>query len=128
MCRVSSYIGSKDFGHLYDVVLSQRKYFNYLNYWDSSCQIYFKQFAIWERLEGSANGDFGSVGINLICFHRHLNLSIHTSPYFIIKEIREYISEKIGEDIFEDWKFEKWQKQFYDERFETIMFEFRSLI
>jgi len=128
MCRVTSYIGSKDFGHLYDVVLSQRQYFNYLDYWQDACKIHSNQFAVWERIEGSANSDYGSVGINLICLHLHLCLSKHTSPFFIIKEIREYLSLKIGEDIFCDWKFEQWEKKFYNQRFSSVISKFECLI
>ena len=128
MCRVTSYIGSKDFGHLYDVVRSQSKYFEREKYWQECCEIYNKQFAIWDRLEGSVNDDFGSPGINLLCFHRHLKRSNHTSPYFVIREIREYLSLKIGDDIFCDWKFEQWEKQFYGGRFRYIMHDFKCLI
>ena len=72
------------------------KYFNKDEYWE----IYTKQFAIWQRLEGSANGDYGCIGINMICMHRHLKISWRTSPYSIIKELREYFAKKIGINIF----------------------------
>lgn len=128
MCKVTNYIGEKDFSHLYDIVLSQQKYYDKMKYWQQCCLLHQKQFAIWERIGGSANGDYGNVGINFLCFHRHLNLSNHTSPYLIIKEIREYISSKIGADVFYEWKFEQWEKQFYGGRFTNVSHKFQSLL
>lgn len=129
MCKVTDYISSKNFGHLYDVVISQRKYFNYKKYWKEAHGIYCKQFAIWERLEGAANGDLGSVGINMICLHRHLKLSKRTSPYSIIKELSEFFSKKIGTDLFKDYEsFDNWQSQFPEGRFELISHKYNNII
>ena len=129
MCRVTSYISSGNFGNLYLIVISQFKYFDREKYWKEAWDIYCKQFAIWDRLEGSANGDYGCVGINFICLHRHLGLSKRTSPYFIIKELREYFVEKIGAgDIFDFYNFDEWQKQFPKGRFEFVIHKFDCII
>ena len=111
------------------IIISQQKYYNRDEYWVISGNIWSKQFAIWERLEGSANGDYGCVGINMICMHRYLKLSKRTSPYSIIKELREYFSAKIGSDIFTNIvAFEDWEKNHLGNRFNNIQHDFHKLI
>lgn len=129
MCKVTKYISSHNFGNLYDIVCSQFKYFDRDIYWKDAADIRWKSAAIWERLDGAANGDRGDVGTNLICFHRHLKLSKRRSPYSIIKEIREYLTEILGSDIFKDYEsFHDWEKQFYNQRFASVSHNFKNII
>lgn len=128
MCKVTDYINSKDLSHLYNVILSQLKFFKVNDYHEASWKIYSKQSAIWERLDCNVNSDFGVPGVVMISLHLHLGLSKHTSPYFIVKELREYISSKLGDDVFHDWKFEKWQEQFPNKLFVYEMERFKNIL
>ena len=129
MCKVTDYISSRNFSHLYDVCASQFQYFDRKKYWNESHIIWGKNMAIWERNDGSANGDIGNVGINMICLHRHLKLSKRTSPYSIIKELKEYFITKIeAGDIFDGYNFDEWQKQFQSGRFQIVIHKFKCLI
>ncbi len=128
MCKVTDYISSGNFSKLYDVCASQFQYFDIKKYWKESHIIWGKNIAVWERLDGSANGDKGNVGINMICLHRYLKLSKRTSPFSIIKELREYFTHKIGAgDIFDGYNFDDWEKQFPDGRFDCVI-KFKRLI
>ncbi len=128
MCKVTSYITPYNFGRLYDVVISQLRYFDTKQYWGKACDIHDKQVAIWERLEGQANELHGNVGVTMICLHRHLKLSKRTSPYSIIKELREYFANQLGEDIFTDNKFRIWEEQFPNQRFDCVIHDFKNLL
>ena len=44
MCKVTQYINSAEFGYLYDLVCSQRKYYDRDSYWKEAAEIHWKQF------------------------------------------------------------------------------------
>lgn len=121
-------MSSSNFGYLYDICASQFIHFdlNYLR--KEAVDIWGKNYAIWERLDGAANGDKGNVGINMICLHRHLKLSKRTSPYSIIKELKDFFVSKIGKDIFVNYEFSDWQKQFPSGRFATVSHNYKNLL